>query len=250
MMTQGTSSEQSANLIVLVLTDVTPGRSNQPLQLWFTADNLYLRGFTNVQGQTFYFTEGQYSLAEAFYSYGGQGYGPAGYMTNLRYSSNYNSLTNAAGVGRQDLNLSYGAFYNAFYTLAYNGINTQSSSAGVAQSLLLMIQYFSEAARFWDVYGFVSSQVNYTANSTTLPLFQQYLENSWAQISQFGININQNPSTPPVTVNGIDPSNNGSSVTLYNWGDVQARMATLLNQDEIYDPNMGGYSGDWNHDEL
>src|SRR5579862_3193092 len=85
-MTPSFGSAQNANLIRMQLTDVTSG-AGPTIQLWFTADNLYLRGFTNVNGQTWYFNEGQggYSLASAFYSAFGQGGGPGGNMAQLPF---------------------------------------------------------------------------------------------------------------------------------------------------------------------
>jgi hypothetical protein len=250
LMTQGTNSEQDANLIAMTLTEFTPGRSNVFITLWFTADNLYLRGFTNVNGQTFYFNEGPggYNLATAFYAVSPQ-FGALGSMSQLGYSSNYNSLTNVAGAGRDSIDLSWQSFYNAFYTLGYYGINSSSTYSGAARSLLLMIQYFSEAARFWDIGGYISNTVQYDV-SGPLPLWMQYLENSWARISQYGVDISQNPSTPPMNVTGMNPNYYGGSYTFYSFGDVQRFMAVLLNPGEVNDPAMGGYNGDWNRDEL
>ncbi|RZU38834.1 ribosome-inactivating family protein [Edaphobacter modestus] len=201
-MTQSTSNEGDADLIQMQLTDVTEryDRSgnrlpNTTLQLWFTADNFYLRGFTNVNGQTFYFVEGQYYLPTSFDAAFGYQSGPAGWMTSLGYSGNYNSLTSRAGEGRESLNLNYQAFYDSFYTLAYYNVAATTPNSRVAQSLLVMIQYLSEAARFTDVRGFISARVgDYSNSDATLPLFQQYLESNWARISQFGADITNNPT--------------------------------------------------------
>ncbi|MCU1247054.1 MAG: hypothetical protein JWQ49_83 [Edaphobacter sp.] len=264
MITPTTSSEQSANLITMQLTDV--GRTdpdtgqNPTMTLWFTADNLYLRGFTNTQGQTFYFNEPStngnpgYSLPQAFESTSqGQAFGPAGWMTGLGMSSNYNSLTQASGLNRSNISLGWPNFYNAFYTLAYYGVNGNSSYSGCAASLLLMIQYSSEAARFNDVYGFTSVWVQrYAADneSTSLPLWMQYMENSWAQISNYGWQDSQYAGTAPLNVTGMNPDNSGNSYTFNSFGDVQRFIAVMLNNDEVYDPEMGSYWGDWKHDEL
>jgi hypothetical protein len=213
-----------------------------------------LRGFTNGVGNTYYFND-TYDLPTAFYStQQGRAFGPAGWMTPLGWGSNYNDLTNHAGVGRENLNLTYGSFYNAVYTLSYYGRPGGANTQVCSRALLLMIQYFSEAARFNDVYGFITARVPYQGQTperiANLPLFQQYLENSWAQISYFGWQISQNPNTSPLTVTGINPDNYGDPYTLYSFGDVQRFLAVMLNPGEVFDPNMGGYSGDWYHDEL
>jgi hypothetical protein len=252
MITEQTSFEQAADLIQMQLTDVTPGVDpGQTVQLWFTADNLYLRGFTNVQGQTFYFPENSYSLGLAFES-AGLGNGPGAWMTSLGYSGNYNSLTAVAAQGRENLSLSYGAFYNAAYALMYNGINQDGSTRQrVARGLMLMIQYMSEAARFTDINGFISSQVSNTANGqTTLPLFQQYLENSWAQMSNYGESVTQDPTTPPLTVNGINPDNSGQPWTFYAFSGLLRFMVVLLNRGDVKNPNMGNLWGDWNYAQI
>ncbi len=172
-------------------------------------------------------------------------------MTSLGYSGNDNSLTSRAGEGRESLNLNYQAFYDSFYTLAYYNVAATTPNSRVAQSLLVMIQYLSEAARFTDVRGFISARVgDYSNSDATLPLFQQYLESNWARISQFGADITNNPNAQSLTLAGINRNNTGQSVTLYSWSDVVSYLFTLLDTNEVNNPNMGGYWQDWNHSEL
>ncbi|RZU38835.1 hypothetical protein BDD14_0120 [Edaphobacter modestus] len=53
-----------------------------------------------------------------------------------------------------------------------------------------------------------------------------------------------------MTIAGINRNNTGQSVTLYSWSDVVSYLFTLLNTNEVNNPNMGGYWQDWNHSEL
>jgi hypothetical protein len=48
----------------------------------------------------------------------------------------------------------------------------------------------------------------------------------------------------------MNPDNSGNSYTFNSFGDVQRFIAVMLNNDEVYDPEMGSYWGDWKHDEL
>ena len=251
--TSYTNHGQNADLIPMMLTDQTNG-GQVTITLWFTADNLYLRGFTNAYGETFYFYERPdqygnpgYNLATAFLTRG-PGFGPAGYMSQLGYGGGYNVLIRAGGLPRANLSLSWGNFYSYFYTLAHH--TSGGNSGPSATALTLMIQYFSEAARFTDIYGFISANVNSYNADFRLPSWQQNLENSWSRISDFAISITNNPSEPPLFVPGIDRNNTGASQPLYTFADVQALMAVLLNAGEINNPAMGGYYGDWNYAQI
>jgi hypothetical protein len=103
----------------------------------------------------------------------------------LSFGGNYNSLTQAAGRGRETMPISYFDVWNAIFNLAYE--DTHNNQQGIARSLMLMIQFTSESARFNDVCGVMSDVMHSSGSSYPgLPMLQQQLENNWASISQFG----------------------------------------------------------------
>jgi hypothetical protein len=239
LVTQG-----SSNAIIRV--DVTaPG--GQVLWLWVTPDNLYVRGFTSAANDfTYYFNDG-YNLQQEFNALGGNEANPllppAYYDTfALNFGGNYNSLTQAAGRGRESMPISFNDLVGSVTNLATTTSPYGGNQQAIARSLMFMIQFTSEAARFWDVYGLMAAIMNsYGSSYSGLPILQQYLENSWDPISTFGANITANPNTNPVTVRvGTDQWQ-----TFYSWGDVKGRMAIMLSTNVQYD-----YNGDWNSTEL
>ncbi|MEZ0090823.1 ribosome-inactivating family protein [Streptacidiphilus sp. EB129] len=211
--------------------------------LWFTPDNLYLRGVTTTSGATFSFNDfdlrGAMQPATAFADSGllpPAAWNQGAYY-QLPFGSSYNSLAQAAGRGRDSMPLSWNDMWNSFYDLAYAD-QTLSNNQSIARDLMFFIQYTSEAARFYDVYGVMSAiMVDPTNNYGNLPPLQQELENSWSQLSQFAIGTSNGTNPPPLYV--------GPDVPTFNsFGDVQSRLAIGIGPNDV-DPN-----GDWNHSEL
>src|SRR5579859_2407333 len=166
------------------------------VRLWFTAWNLYLRGFQTVDGTIVGFND--YNLVGTLSQrYGGRpspGYG-------LGYASSYPAIqSNAGGVSRGNMRISYTDILDAARTLAASGrtnINRPSRQR-VAQSLLLMIQWTAEAARFNGVYTIMSDVMgNPFRTYHGLSTYYQAQENSWSAISTYGRDVSQNPNTPP-----------------------------------------------------
>ena len=220
------------------------------VDLWYTPQDLYLRGFTNTYGYTYQFSDSDYNLLSALDILGdnsGQG------GSTLPFASDYNSLRQAAGRGRESTPFNYTSFWNSIFNLAYTTSPTGSAQQNVARSLTLMIQMTSEAARFNDVYG-VAQDAMFQGSYSGLPAFQQYLENNWATISNFGLTISQNGTANPTTVQGINPNTGnsptagGQPYTLYSFNDVQRFLAIMCTAP--YDSDTGGISQDWNHSEL
>jgi hypothetical protein len=246
-------------LIRMTLTRLPRPNTNETgadLVLWFTPNDLYLRGFTTTSGRTYQFNDAQnvggYTLAQHLQMVGYNS--PQGVAT-LNYGSNYNSLTQASQVGRQNLGLSYDSFWDALNNLAYTNDNRTFGfdRAHVATSIMRMIQFTSEAARFNDVFGVAHDVMSHSwSNYSGLPLFQQYLENNWGRISAYGFQVSQNPLTTPVTIYGINPNvpdpNNtysgGQPYTLSSFQDVLRFLAVLAGNPG--DPANGGVNQDWN----
>jgi hypothetical protein len=257
-MTNGTASEQQAGLIELRITDTDtyingPQFTGNPsVSLWITTDNLYVRGFSNTLGQAFAFFEAGtpnstgYALSEGF-DFNGL---PTATQL-LPFSSNYNDLSRAASLGRESLTFSLQSLRNSIFTLGFAGINSQSTNQAIAEALMLQIQYFSEGARFYDVYGYVGQSLDPTAGPLNgLPLWLQYLENSWASISNYMASALSNSNTPPLTVNGIARDNSSTPVVIASFAQASGLVAVVLNTARVNEPDMGGLPGDWNHDEL
>lgn len=246
----GVMQTQSGGTGLIHLTLTVPAGT---LRLWITPQDLYVRGFTNVYGETYYFDDAGFNFTQVMDQANAWGAipNPSGTIS-LGYGSNYNNMSQIAGGGRERLQISYQTFRDAVYNLAWTSLTAAHRNydqAKVARSLMLMIQLMSEAARFNDVYGVGSDIMG--SNSPVyngLPLPQQYLENSWASISNYGYAVSQNPNTAPLNVTGIDPFNLGGPATLWSFNDVQRYLAMMTSNP--WNSNTGGISGDWSHTEL
>jgi hypothetical protein len=145
----------------------------------------------------------------------------------LNYGGNYSSLSRAARAGRENLVLSFPNLLSVVDTLATadNPNNAGNNSPMIAQALMFMIQYTSEAARFNDVFNsfarimmFPTTDPNGRGttrlNSNTLGL-----ENSWDPISNYAIRVSQNSSTPPLWINNVG--------AFFSFSDVARRLAMI-----------------------
>jgi hypothetical protein len=258
MTTSNTSSEQNAGLIALTLTDTDtfvngPSfRGNPSVTLFLTTDNLYVRGFESTVGTVYQFNEISthgtpgYNLGLAMSQQGLQNRD----VQTLPFGSNYNTMVRVANQGRQSLQFSESSLRNAIFTLAFRDLNSASTDQATARAMMLVIQYFSEGARFYDVYGFAGSSLVQGASMTGLPLWLQYLENSWASISNYMTQALGNENPAPLTVTGINRNNTGGSVTLFSFQQASSLVAVMLNTGRVNEADMGGINGDWDHDEL
>ena len=219
--------------------------------LWISPQDLYVRGFTNVHGQTFEFNDPEYSLRNQLIDLQYQ----AGTIRVLDFGSNYNALegTRAGNRGREATPLNYNSFWNTFFNLAFTTDPTGSRLQACAQSMLTMIQVTSEAVRFNDVYNVIYDAMG-SGTYTGLPAYQQRLENEWGAMSDWGYMITNNPGARPLVLiganpnNGNDPNSSPNSLTLRSWADVQRYLRVFLNA-----PNglgNGGSGGNWDRTQL
>lgn len=212
----------------------------EELQLWFSPNNLYLRGFTTHYGETWQFNDSDYSLESVMEGLGRTSpdwnlLPDLGRFRTLNFGSNYNSLTQAAGRGRDSMPISHNDLWNSAWQLQY----ATDGGPSTARSLMLMIQFTSEAARFWDVYGVMSDIMrNQGSWYPGLPAVQQELENSWDGLSRYAYALysGQNPS--PYNVGPHVGNVSGST-------QVNSRLALLLGN-----PAQASSTGDWWHTEL
>jgi hypothetical protein len=244
--------EQDSDLVKFTLYDITgysPGSETAPkVTLWYTTDNFYLRGFENTNGDLYQFDPeaSGYDLAKAL-----QSILPPSKVITLPFGSDYNTLSKVAGADRNTLQFSRQSMHNAIYTLAYAGINPQSTNQSIASAQLLMIQYFMEAPRFNDVYGYLGETLADDPNAPRegLPVWQQYMENRWAAMSDYMGRISKGP-TPPLVVPGMGRSPDEKDVTFTSFNQAAAYIATMLYLPRVNDPQMGGITGDWGHAQL
>jgi hypothetical protein len=243
---QGSTMMTQPNSDSLIRLDLTV--DGNTLQLWLTPNDLYLRGWTDTQGNTYSFND--YNLRGMMQTIvarngGGQGLLPAAasswnqYYT-LPYGSNYNSLSQAAQRSRDTMTVSYNDLWWSAENLALaRGAIDQPSTLSYARSLMFMIQYTSEAARFNDVFGVMSAiSGNNNRRDVGIGALQQELENSWAQITQFADNVVQNAGTAAIYV--------GPTVGwLYTLWQVNQYLAEGIGLTSQISPR-----GDWNVAEI
>lgn len=210
----------------------------QSVRLWLQPNNLYVVGYETSDGHVFSFADAP-ALQDTMRTMGDHHGGSLlqyGYVQSLNFASDYNSLVRAAGRGRESMPVSYRDVIYSVQNLAGATNPYGGNQQAVARSLMLLVQYTSEAVRFNDVFGVMR---DVTANPTSyyggLPMLQQRLENSWGAISDYAFSVSNNSTTAPRTIVGVG--------TLSSWNDVRRYMRTLL-------ANPPTDSGDWNHSEL
>jgi hypothetical protein len=197
----------------LIRLDLNAPTANGPvsIQLWFTANNLYLRGFTDGTGSLYYFND--YDLRAAMqpasnFPATSRALLPAAATSNgpsviLPYGSDYTSMVQAAQRNRSDMPISYEALGNAFLTLA---AGARSGYQNLARALMFMIQYTSESARFYDVWQVMNNIMGTTPIGNVyppayngVPAAAQEYENNWSQISQYASTSQTARTRPPST---------------------------------------------------
>jgi len=208
----------------------------EELRLWFNPRNLYLLGFTNHNNDTYAFNDSNLGAIMANAALNGSGnlLPPQGQIHNLSFGSNYQSLSGAAGYGREAMPISLNDLWNSAWQLQYGG-----NSSSTARSLMLMIQYTSEAARFWDVYGVMSDIMRNPGRFYDgLPLNQVELEQHWEQLSRLADDL---WSGRPITPVYVGPH----AGTFSSSSQLTARLMTVIGNPGSVPP-----SDEWWHTEL
>jgi hypothetical protein len=241
----GVEQTQTTDTHSLIRLDLTAPTANGPatVQLWFTANNLYLRGFVDSRGTLYSFND--YDLRAAMmpassFTSGGNllpsaaTSNPPGPSVILPFGSDYSSMTQAAQRNRGDMPVSYEALANAFLTLADG---SRSGYLPIARAVMFMIQYTSESARFYDVWQVMNNIMGntpingvYPPAYNGVPAAAQEFENSWSGISQYAISLS----------NGSNPADyyvGPNAGTLTNFNDVQFHLAEGLGIPSQVSPN-------------
>ena len=226
----------SAGLVELTLTVVS---TNNTVTLWIDPTNLYIMGFSNNDGVTWQFndqTSLSARLSRTTYQMNG------GYARTLPFGGSYGSLTASSGNNRDNMGINYPDILGSVNQLATvtdptGGQANGSNQQWTARSLLLMVQFTSEAARFYDIDGVFRATMIGANQGPGLSAEQQTLENDWGQISNYGISVTNNPSTPPYV------ASNNPYIAFNSWADIATKMAVLLYTYSLWSGNP------WN-DEL
>jgi hypothetical protein len=222
----------------LIAVDVTSSAGNR-VRLLVTPDNLYVRGFIAQDGAIWQFNPGgdPYRLVDDLNALAQNGadmslIGNNLGVNTLSFGSDYNSMTQAAGRGRQQMQISFADLNGSVNQLAtYTGGNPQAT----ARSLMFMIQFVSEATRINQVRGTMLAAMGGAAQITGLPVEQLSYENNWGRLSQYAIDVTNNSATPPRTI--------GSAGTLSTFGEVAEFLSTMLGV-------TSEETGSTGHDEL
>ncbi|MFF4246787.1 ribosome-inactivating family protein [Streptomyces sp. NPDC001822] len=210
------NGDSSPHALLRADLNVTNAQGHQTeLRLWYTPNNMYLRGFTttsvdasspNNGNVTYYFNDSDFNLeGEMNYlrnSSSDRGLLPPANYQRLQYSGAYTSMARppaqgGPGVTRDNTQMSYASLYNSVFQLAYlqrgseqNGGNNFQATAA---SLLRIIQATSEAARFRDVQGIIIQMMANQSYQFTMPAVQQELENDWRGLSVYATSGSDQP---------------------------------------------------------
>ncbi|MER6300731.1 ribosome-inactivating family protein [Kitasatospora sp. NPDC001539] len=230
----------------LIRADLNSGSAR--VQLWISPGDLYVRGFTAMNGVTYYFVETgdggrrPYNLGEVMNNIrrgndSSVGLLPSGRFESLRTSSNYGALSQVANRALGGIQFSFGSARDAIFNLAYT-TNPGPDSQHVARSLMSLIQFTSEAARFWEIYSLEATvMANGGRTINGLPGNLQDLEHNWGNLSDFSQRLDRGENPPAVSIPSL-----GVFRTLL---DVANRLAMIQSA-----PTTSQVKGDPWHTEL
>lgn len=226
----------------LIRLSLNVSAGNTEASLWIDPSDLYVLGFSNRWGQTWQFNDNRVDLGARIAA---SGYAINGAVQTLFFGGAYTSLPASAGVTRGNFPHDYADVVGSVEQLANvtnptGGQANGSDQQWTARSLLLLIQFTSEAARFYDINGVFRTTMTGAFGGRGLTAYQQNLENAWSAASAYGYNLTNYGSAAPVTTTG--------GITWQQWSDVASRIAIMLYRITAV-PDQGN-SGNWIHDEF
>ncbi|MET8544588.1 ribosome-inactivating family protein [Kitasatospora sp. NPDC004799] len=230
--TQETQLED-VGLVQVTLSALDDQGQRRRTELWINPSNLYLWGYSNQYGDTYQFNDLNGALQGRISETTAPAPPVSHNVQTLNFGSNYNSLSTAANRGRDAMPISWNDMRGSILHLAGEN-NPWGNRQATARSLSLMIQALSEAARFNDVEGTFRAAMN-DWSVRSLPIQQQYLENSWDALSRFYNRASSGQNATPVDIPTVGRVDNLDNLRWY----VQMTMGA---------PHSD--NGDWNHDEL
>ncbi|MET8543732.1 ribosome-inactivating family protein [Kitasatospora sp. NPDC004799] len=160
--------------------------------MYYWPHSLYLAGFYQVGGTHWVFNDGDASRARFNRVLGVQ-------ARTLPWSSNYNNIP--GGGNRQDQQINGPRLDNALQQVRQIEAlqNSGSGRAVLADSLLMMIQATSEAARFGRIFDNVRGNIR-DHGLAQIGVENVNLETNWAALSNWVYRVMDNAGTPPVTI--------------------------------------------------
>jgi hypothetical protein len=224
---------ENVGLVMVSLTALDDRGQRRHVDLWVNPSNLYVWGFTNENGVTYQFNDIDNALAARIAETNSPAPQINPNIQTLPFGSNYNSLTQAAGRGRDAMPISWTDLRYSIVQLAGEN-NPWGNRQATARSLSLMIQAVAEAARFNDVEGTFRAVMN-AWDTRTLPIEQQWLENSWDALSRLEVQFNGANTATPLWIPEVGLIDNSTTLRRF----VRLTMGV---------PHTD--SGDWNRDEL
>ncbi|WP_441247953.1 ribosome-inactivating family protein [Kitasatospora sp. McL0602] len=160
------------------------------LTLYFTRNNLYLRGFGLTNGDMVY----------GFNDWPLQNHIDVPGYTPLSFGSSYIDLQHTAGTNRAGFVYGTESLQQDLRTLT--GFAPGGNNAQAARALLRLISATSEAARFNPIEVVIGTAINNHHPATLTPR-QVSMENEWGSISAYGVAQAEHHPANPVTFNGV-----------------------------------------------
>ncbi|MFD9592651.1 ribosome-inactivating family protein [Kitasatospora sp. NPDC059973] len=162
--------------------------------IYFWPHNLYLAGFYQVGGTHWVFNDGNASRERFNRVLGVQ-------ASTLPWSSNYNGLP--GGEARYNQQINGPRLDNALRQVRQISAlqNSASGRAVLADSLIMMIQATSEAARFGRIFDNIRGNIR-DHGLAQIGRDNVNLETNWAGISNWVYRVMNNAGTPPVVAGG------------------------------------------------
>ncbi|MED7947639.1 ribosome-inactivating family protein [Streptomyces sp. BE20] len=161
---------------------------DEHLNLFFSAENMYLIGFESWGSNTpaYAFRE---SIERVRQLTGGRP------VIALPMGSDYPALERTAGVGRGELRYGSESMLMALTGLrAYQGGATGVTNPQLARAALQVAAMTAEAARFHHISEFMGNQVGAPSPGNPLPADYLVEENNWGRLSNYAARLSQDPT--------------------------------------------------------
>ncbi|MFD6186015.1 ribosome-inactivating family protein [Streptomyces goshikiensis] len=187
------TQDQGVGLIWVTLTTRNDHNQERSIHLWMNPSNMYILGFTTHDGRTYEFNDtgrvgaNNTTLGWRMQNTSSQEMSDAGISRNptqLNFGGGYNSLENAAQRNRGQMPVGYYDIHWSILQLASVANPSGQGRLDSARSLMLMINFVSEASRFHDVEGSFRTALA-TYEQHPLPGWQVALENAWGALSDY-----------------------------------------------------------------
>lgn len=163
------------------------------LNLYFTADDLYFRGWETPDDDTHYVWQiGGYDLARRL--------GPHRIGVRANFQENYagnRGIEATAGLTRRTAHFSRNSLLESLTDLRTLLVGHTGTQRQAARASLRLIVAIAEAARFGGIAGAIGEALRHD-RATQLDDVNVALTNQWATLSDWGIRESNDTTTPPI----------------------------------------------------